>query len=143
MIEVKKFFRTRTAHKLACLDPNHKCMSTHGEYYQFQIVLRKPGRIEDCPEHAMVVDFGDIKEVAKDLIFDKFDHAMLIYKNDPHLTNFQEIGGKLLVMDHPPTVEYISEYAYNHLKEDKKIGEYLYKVTVVESEDCEASYWED
>ncbi len=142
MIEVMKAFRTRTAHKLACLDPSHKCMKVHGEYYQFLVYLRKPGNCETLDAHGMLVDFGDIKDIFNEKIFSKFDHGMIIYKEDPHLQQFIDMDQKLLVMDKPPTAEYISEYTYDLLK-DSSLGEYIYKVTVVESEDCAASYWEE
>ncbi len=70
-IEVVKEFTFDSAH---CL-PAHpgKCKNVHGHTYKLQVGFKGPIN----PETGMVIDFGNVKEIVKDLIIDKLDHAML------------------------------------------------------------------
>jgi 6-pyruvoyltetrahydropterin/6-carboxytetrahydropterin synthase len=138
MIEVMKEFKLRCAHKLSDLKQGHKCMKLHGEYYGVRLYIRKrPGNIEDLPAHGMLIDFGDIKTIFNEKIFNRFDHATLIKKDDPLVEILREENQKLVILDHAPTAEYLSEYIYRELIADLP---YLYRVEVIESEGCFGAY---
>ena len=135
--EISKVFYARCGHKLAHLKEGHKCLNMHGEFYKITLSFvqnLKPTYMS----LNMIMDFDDIKEKFK-FIENEIDHAFLISKNDPHLNQIKELGLKLVILDYLPTVEYIAYWIY---KKFKPIVPYLYKVTVVESKDNEASYYE-
>jgi 6-pyruvoyltetrahydropterin/6-carboxytetrahydropterin synthase len=141
MIEVMKEFKLRCAHKLSDLKQGHKCMKIHGEYYGVRLYIRKKYcNIEDLPAHGMLIDFGDIKEIFNEKIFSRFDHAMLIKKDDPLVDILRTENQKLVILDHAPTAEYLSEYIYKELISDLP---YLYRVEVTESEGCYGAYEDD
>ena len=141
MIEVMKEFKLRCAHKLCNLPQGHKCMKMHGEYYTIRLYLRVKGKpTQTLPQHGMLLDFGDIKDIFNEVIFSRYDHATLI-KSDDHLLPFlQQENQKLVILDYPPTAECMSELIYNDLK--SRIPS-LHKVEVVESEGCHAAYIAD
>jgi len=65
--------------------PNHKskCRNLHGHRYVMEITLR--GDIvteEKVSENGMVMDFSDVKRIAREQVVDVWDHAFLVYKED-------------------------------------------------------------
>jgi len=65
--------------------PNHKsqCRNLHGHRYVIEITLG--GDIisnEKISEDGMVMDFSDVKRIARESVVDVWDHAFLVYKND-------------------------------------------------------------
>jgi 6-pyruvoyltetrahydropterin/6-carboxytetrahydropterin synthase len=56
----------------------------------------------------MVIDFSDLKKIAKDEIVDVFDHATVFNKNTPHLElamMLKSKGHNVLLVDYQPTTE--------------------------------------
>ena len=101
--------------------PSHKsqCRNLHGHRYALEITLS--GDIvsqEGISEHGMVMDFSDVKHIARQAVVDVWDHAFLVYKNDEVILNF--LNGlpnhKTVVMDCVPTAENLAAEAFNILK---------------------------
>ena len=79
-MQIYKDFHFESAHRLPNVPEGHKCARLHGHSFQLRIVVSG-----DAPEPSgWVMDFSDIKQVAKPII-DQLDHY---YLNDiPGLEN--------------------------------------------------------
>src|SRR5512147_1558552 len=65
--------------------PNHnsQCKHLHGHRYAIEITLS--GDIitaAGASEEGMVMDFSDVKHIAKERVVDVWDHAFLVYRGD-------------------------------------------------------------
>lgn len=99
---------TSTAHRLVHYDG--ACSNIHGHNIEWNCTLEV--RVPD-EEHQMAEDFKDISDV-----FEKYDHAILLNKNDPLVTELRQSGGDDLLermlgeyylFDGDPTTELVSE----------------------------------
>ena len=100
--------------------PNHKsqCRHLHGHRYAIEITLS--GEIiaaAGASEEGMVMDFGDVKEVAKRVVVDAWDHAFLVYSGDEAVMDFLRTlpGHKTVVLDVVPTAENLALAAFRLL----------------------------
>lgn len=100
--------------------PSHKsqCRNLHGHRYAIEITLS--GEIihsEGISEDGMVMDFSDVKAIARSAVVDKWDHAFLVYKGDTAVLDF--LNGlpdhKTVVMDCVPTAENMAAEAFRML----------------------------
>ena len=63
--------------------PNHEgqCRHLHGHRYSLEITIEgKIVQLNGASNEGMVIDFGDIKKIAQELIIDPWDHSFLVYK---------------------------------------------------------------
>ena len=65
-------------------------------------------------DDGMVLDFGDIKKIANELIVEQWDHAFLVAKEDVIILNFLNSlpNHKTVVLDTIPTVENLAKIAF-------------------------------
>jgi 6-pyruvoyltetrahydropterin/6-carboxytetrahydropterin synthase len=95
-----------------------QCRHLHGHRYVIEITLS--GKIitdEGVSEQGMVMDFSEVKQIAKTNLVDKWDHAFLVYAGDtPVLQFLQSIEGhKTIVLDSQPTAENLALTAFRIL----------------------------
>lgn len=106
-IRITKQFSFETGHALHGYDG--KCKNIHGHSYRLDVtVIGKPAADESNPKCGMVIDFSDLKKIAKDEIVDVFDHATVFNKNTPHLElamMLKSKGHNVLLVDYQPTTE--------------------------------------
>ena len=139
MIEIMKEFKMRCAHKLANLPKDHKCTNIHGELYTTKFYFRTED--DSLPPDGMLIDFGEIKKAFNESIFETFDHSLLVWEHDPQIEEIKKLGGKINFLKFSPTAENLAQHFYLcFATRSDMLGKYIYKVTVVESEGCEASY---
>jgi 6-pyruvoyltetrahydropterin/6-carboxytetrahydropterin synthase len=100
--------------------PNHasQCKHLHGHRYAIEITLS--GDIittEGQSEQGMVMDFSDVKRIAKEKVVDAWDHAFLVYCGDRAVSDFLASlpGHKTVVLDVVPTAENLAQTAFNIL----------------------------
>ncbi len=100
--------------------PNHnsQCKHLHGHRYAMEITLS--GDIitrEGASEQGMVMDFSDVKRIAKEQVVDAWDHAFLVYRGDRPVLEFLNTmpGHKTVVLDAIPTAENLALLAFNIL----------------------------
>ncbi len=100
--------------------PNHnsQCKHLHGHRYAIEITLS--GDIitrHGVSEEGMVMDFSDVKRIAKELLVDAWDHAFLVYRGDRVVLDFLATlpGHKTVVLDVIPTAENLAEIAFSTL----------------------------
>ncbi|NNM83357.1 MAG: 6-carboxytetrahydropterin synthase QueD [Burkholderiales bacterium] len=101
--------------------PNHKsqCRHLHGHRYAIEITLSgKVIETEGASNQGMVMDYSDVKVIAKREIVDLWDHAFLVWKQDRQMMEFLDSipGHKTVVLDTPPTAENLARIAFTKLE---------------------------
>lgn len=125
--------------------PDHKsqCRNLHGHRYTLLITL--VGAVveeEGQSDNGMIMDFSDIKALAKTHLVDLWDHAFLVYRNDTAVRQFLDSmpDHKTVVLDRIPTVENLARDAFDILKnvyQDRYgTGLSLSKITLYETPNC-------
>ncbi len=101
--------------------PSHKsqCRDLHGHRYALEITLS--GDIitaENTSEHGMVMDFSDVKAIAKKHVVDVWDHAFLVYQHDKEVLAFLNSldNHKTVIFPTVPTAENMAAEAFKILK---------------------------
>ncbi len=97
---------------------NSQCRHLHGHRYAIEITLS--GDIitdEGIAKQGMVMDYSEVKQIAKDVLVNKWDHAFLVYSGDVQVLQFlQSIENhKTVVLDTPPTAENLALVAFHIL----------------------------
>lgn len=100
--------------------PNHasQCRHLHGHRYAIEITLS--GEVitaEGVSEQGMVMDYSEVKRIAKEQLVDGWDHAFLVYRGDSTVLDFLQAlpGHKTVVLDVPPTAENLASVAFGIL----------------------------
>ena len=100
--------------------PDHKsqCRHLHGHRYALEItlsgeVILQPGN----PANGMVMDFSEVKSLAKQHLIDHWDHSFLVYAGDTPVVEFLKTlpGHKTVVLDCIPTAENLAAQAFARL----------------------------
>ena len=100
--------------------PDHKsqCRHLHGHRYALEItlsgeVILQPGD----PANGMVMDFSEVKSLAKQHLVDHWDHSFLVYAGDKPVVEFLKTlpGHKTVVLDCIPTAENLAAQAFARL----------------------------
>jgi 6-pyruvoyltetrahydropterin/6-carboxytetrahydropterin synthase len=101
--------------------PNHKsqCRNLHGHRYALEITLS--GDIitqEQTSENGMVMDFSDVKRIARESVADIWDHAFLVYEKDKIVLDFLNTlpNHKTVIFPCVPTAENMAAEAFRILK---------------------------
>lgn len=116
MISVTRRLEFDAGHRI----PDHRsqCRNLHGHRYVLEITLT--GDIVQAPgesDNGMLMDFADIKRIAKAHIVDVWDHAFLVYEGDTTVRGFLDSmpGHKTVVLDRIPTAENLAAIIFEIL----------------------------
>jgi 6-pyruvoyltetrahydropterin/6-carboxytetrahydropterin synthase len=97
--------------------PDHQsqCRHLHGHRYAIEITLA--GEVIDAdgaPENGMVMDFSQVKQLAKRHLVDAWDHAFLAFRGDTAITSFLASlpEHKTVLLDAVPTAENLARIAF-------------------------------
>ena len=131
--------------------PDHKsqCRNLHGHRYTLEITL--VGAVieeEGSSDNGMIMDFSDVKALAKEHLVDVWDHAFLAYEKDTVVLEFLDSipGHKTVIIDRIPTVENLAQTAFTILKaayQDRYgTGLRLHKLVLHETPNCWAEITE-
>lgn len=100
--------------------PDHQsqCRHLHGHRYAIEISLS--GNVvnaDGLPMNGMVMDFSEIKALAKQHLVDAWDHAFLAYRGDAPVVAFLATlpGHKTVLLDAVPTAENLAALAFARL----------------------------
>ena len=100
--------------------PSHdsQCRHLHGHRYAIEITLS--GDIiadENVSAQGMVMDYSEVKRIAKEQLVDAWDHAFLVYRKDKVVLDFLNAlpEHKTVVLDAPPTAENLAQFAFKLL----------------------------
>ena len=96
-------------------DHNSQCRNLHGHRYTLLITLT--GEIAQqagASDNGMIMDFSDVKALAKLHLVDVWDHAFLVYRHDTVVRAFLDSlpDHKTVVLDAVPTVENLAQAAF-------------------------------
>ncbi|MGB4466941.1 MAG: 6-carboxytetrahydropterin synthase QueD [Azovibrio sp.] len=101
--------------------PDHKsqCRNLHGHRYLIEITLA--GEVIETAgdsSNGMIMDFSDIKSIAKAELVDQWDHAFLVYAGDQSVVDFLATlpGHKTVKLDRIPTAENLAQIAFDRLR---------------------------
>jgi 6-pyruvoyltetrahydropterin/6-carboxytetrahydropterin synthase len=97
---------------------NSQCRHLHGHRYAIEITLSGNIITDDgVAEQGMVMDFSEVKRIAKKVLVDKWDHAFLVYSGDTLIMNFLQSlkDHKTVVFDSQPTAENLALAAFRIL----------------------------
>ena len=100
--------------------PNHssQCRHLHGHRYAIEITLSGPVIVTTgAPDEGMVLDFAEIKSIARQHVVDPWDHAFLAWRKDQPVIDFLATlpGHKTVLFDAPPTAEHLACTAFSML----------------------------
>lgn len=118
-VRVSKIFRFEMAHALWGYDG--LCKNIHGHSYILKVTVSGEP-INDPKNHkeGMVIDFGDLKRVAKNHIVDVFDHSVVLNKQAPTagLSDLKEMFDRHHYTDFQPTAENLVVYYADILQKE-------------------------
>ena len=148
MITITRKLEFDAGHRI----PDHKsqCRNLHGHRYVLEITL--VGKVieqEGNSDNGMIMDFSDVKALAKQHLVDVWDHAFLVYSGDTAVRDFLGSlpGHKTVIIDCIPTVENLAQTAFKLLKavfiDRFGTGLRLHKLVLHETPNCWAEISED
>jgi 6-pyruvoyltetrahydropterin/6-carboxytetrahydropterin synthase len=129
--------------------PDHRsqCRNLHGHRYVLEVTLQgETAQVPGASDNGMVMDFTDIKDIARRHVVDAWDHAFLVHAEDHAVRGFLESmeGHKTVVLDCVPTVENLARVAFELLKPHYRShygGDLrLARVRLYETPNCWADY---
>lgn len=116
MLTITKRLEFDAGHRI----PAHRsqCRNLHGHRYALEITLE--GEVVDDPtssDHGMLMDFSDVKAIAKEHLVDVWDHAFLVHEDDTLVRSLldQIPGHKTVVLPRVPTAENLVDIAFQIL----------------------------
>jgi 6-pyruvoyltetrahydropterin/6-carboxytetrahydropterin synthase len=100
--------------------PNHKsnCKNLHGHRYAIEVTVTGPIHEDsESSDFGMVIDFSDVKQIIKDLVVERWDHAFIVYQDDKEIINFLNTipNHKTVIFPVVPTAENMASEAYRIL----------------------------
>lgn len=103
--------------------PHHKsqCRNLHGHRYAMEITLSGDIIAQDAAsENGMVMDFADVKRIARETVVDVWDHAFLVYQQDTEVLGFLNSlpNHKTVIFPTIPTAENMAAEAFRILKNE-------------------------
>ena len=125
--------------------PNHEgqCRHLHGHRYSLEITIEgKIVQLNGASNEGMVIDFGDIKKIAQELIIEPWDHSFLVYKKDLEVVKILSSikDHKTTFLDSIPTVENLAAIIFEILstaifnRYQNRV--YLKKIRLYETPNC-------
>lgn len=102
--------------------PDHRsqCRHLHGHRYAIEITLTGDIILQaGDPANGMVMDFSEIKALAKERLVDRWDHSFLVYAGDTAVVDFLNSipNHKTVALPCIPTAENLAEEAFRILDE--------------------------
>ncbi|MET0381939.1 MAG: 6-carboxytetrahydropterin synthase QueD [Burkholderiaceae bacterium] len=116
MLTITKRLEFDAGHRI----PQHEsqCRNLHGHRYALEITLE--GEPVDDPaasDHGMLMDFSDVKAIAKAHLVDLWDHAFLVHEGDALIRDLlaRIPDHKTVVLSRVPTAENLVATAFEIL----------------------------
>ncbi len=140
-IRVTKIFEFDTAHALHNYDG--LCSNIHGHTYKLHVtVIGEPIADTSSPKYGMVVDFGVLKNKIKENLVDKFDHSLIVSRDESdNFTNGSPIFRRIHVVDFQPTAENIVAHFAELIKPLLPDGVELFSLRLYETSTSFAEWY--
>ena len=133
-IRITKRFHFEMAHTLYEYDG--LCRNIHGHSYNLEVTLigvpkHKPGD----PKDGMVMDFGEIKNLVKTQILNRFDHALMVNQLIPKEQQalLRQTSERVIVVDFQPTSENMVAHIASILQQHLPSGVSLFSIRLYET----------
>lgn len=105
---------------------NSKCKHLHGHRYRVVAVVNdKVVSTPEASDFGMVIDFGDLKQALTDVIDRPFDHAFVLWKEDPRAHLLQQAHDswhndyeKFHLVEFVPTAENLAKHWFEKLEKE-------------------------
>jgi 6-pyruvoyltetrahydropterin/6-carboxytetrahydropterin synthase len=133
-IRVTKRFHFEMAHTLYEYDG--LCRNIHGHSYYLEVTLiGEPRNEPKHPKDGMVMDFGEMKELVKTQIVNRFDHALMVNSLIPEKQKeiLRQTNERFIVVDFQPTSENMVVYIAEILQQHLPSGVNLFSVRLYET----------
>jgi 6-pyruvoyltetrahydropterin/6-carboxytetrahydropterin synthase len=117
-IRISKEFTFDMAHALLGYDG--LCKNIHGHSYTLVVtVIGSPMQDADSPKNGMLIDFKDLKNIIRQQIIDRFDHALVLNSATPKDLLDMLMGNydKIVLMEYQPTTENMIAEMAEHIRE--------------------------
>jgi 6-pyruvoyltetrahydropterin/6-carboxytetrahydropterin synthase len=98
---------------------NSQCRNLHGHRYVIEITLfGNVITVEEASENGMVMDFSDVKRIARENVVDVWDHAFLVHQHDRVVLDFLNSlpNHKTVIFPTVPTAENMAAEAFRILQ---------------------------
>ena len=136
MIEISKKHELQCGHRI--MGHSGKCKYLHGHSYKFTFGVMA----DELDELGMIVDFSVLKKVLIKWLDNKFDHKMILHKNDLIIPYSMDEECGIIRVNYNPTVENLAHNIFFEAKENliqyPKIK--LRYVEIEETSTCKARY---
>lgn len=110
-----------------------KCQNYHGHRGIFEITC-EASELDDV---GRVIDFGVVKQLVGGWLDEVLDHGMILEKGDPLIEHLRNFETKVLVIDHPPSIENLTKIVFERAQELlKREGMRVVKVRGYETPNC-------
>ena len=122
------------------------CRNIHGHSYILEVTLAgEPLNQPGDPRDGMIMDFGELKNMVKEHIISRFDHALMINKLVPpgQQKVLAELSENLLVVDFQPTTENIAANIAGIMQEHLPSDVSLFSVRLYETVTAFAEWFAD
>ncbi|MBW6459949.1 MAG: 6-carboxytetrahydropterin synthase [Bacteroidales bacterium] len=106
IIRISKEFNFDMAHALLGYDG--LCKNIHGHSYTLVVTVKgSPINDDTSPKNGMLIDFKDLKNIIKQQIISRFDHALLLNSKTPRdlVEIMMKNYDKIVLLDYQPTTE--------------------------------------
>jgi len=143
-IRVTKRFHFEMAHTLYEYDG--LCRNIHGHSYNLEVTITGEPRNEPGhPKDGMVLDFGELKNIVKTQIVNRFDHALMVNRFVPEkqLELLKQINERIFIVNFQPTSENIAIYISEILQQHLPAGVNLFGIRLYETATSFAEWFAD
>ncbi len=134
VIRLTKQFDFEMAHALWNYDG--KCRYIHGHSYKLLVtIVGEPNIDRNNPKLGMVMDFGVLKNIVKQQIVDKYDHALVVNRNADvqSLSKVEQMSDKVITKPYQPTCENLIADFAECLQEHLPPGVQLFSLRLYET----------
>jgi len=122
------------------------CRNIHGHSYNLEVTLTgQPRNQPGHPKDGMILDFGDLKEIVKTHIVNRFDHTLMINRliPAPQAELLKKTTERVIIVDFQPTSENISAYIAEILQQHLPSDVSLFSVRLYETVTSFAEWFAD
>lgn len=137
MITVERYHDISMGHRV--VGHENKCRHLHGHNYRIHFVCQAP----ELDALGRVIDFGLIKSLLCEWLEEHWDHKMMIWEQDPLLSDLQRLVPQdLVVVPFNPTAEQMARYLVEFVgpRQLAHTAVELLSVRVEETYKCSATY---
>jgi 6-pyruvoyltetrahydropterin/6-carboxytetrahydropterin synthase len=131
MYQIAKELHFCYGHRL--MNHNGKCKRLHGHNAKVLITVEA----ENLDSDGMLMDFSDLKKDVSNWIDEKFDHQMLLHKDDPIVAALTASGEPFQILEVHPTAENLAHLIFDFVKD---LHFPVVDVTLWETNSCFARY---